>query len=107
MNPDLQALAQRLDADPKDALAVQALADYLEERGADPAAVRAITVDGPTVLVFGHPEGTTSAQAHRLGEIAEQVIKFLGDAAGVPVSFVIMPSSVTIRAIKAQVKDQP
>lgn len=98
---DLQGLAQRLADAPKDPLTIQALADWLEDQGADPSCVRALTVDGPTVLVFGYsePSGLES-----LKETAKAVGDFLSRATGHPIVTVTMPSGYTIRQIRADLK---
>ncbi len=104
MTPDGQALLEAAEKNPGDRLATLALADHLEELGAAPVSVRALTVDGPTVLVFGYPEGMTEEQRHCLYQQADMVCKFLAGGTGYPVQFVVMPSSVTIRQIKVQAK---
>lgn len=96
-NP-IDALAAALKADPKDALAIQALADYLEERGADPTALRALTVDGPTVLVLGFDH---TSQIKPLSEMGKQICEFFQKHTGQPVFWVAAPNGITIRQIRA------
>ncbi len=97
MNADLQALAEKLDRDPADPLTLQALADWLEERGAEGASLRALSVDGPTVLVFGYA-GVRDRPA--VEATAEKVAAFFEQRTGHPVCWVCLPTHVTLRQIK-------
>lgn len=110
MTPDMEALATRLDAEPRDPVTLQALADLLEERGADPASIRALTVDGPTVLVFGYPPDSTMGDP----EILEQEMNkfreltdWLTQLSGHPVRPALLPSDWTIRMVKASPPKEP
>ncbi len=102
MNPDLQALAQKLDTDPKDALAIQALADYLEERGADPTTIRALTIDAPTVLIFGFPRDAPVPDDNFMKTV-QTTADWLAKHSGHNVRAMWMRSDITIRVIKANV----
>jgi len=98
---DLDALTASLRADPRDPITIQALADWLEEKGAAPESVRALTVDGPTMLVFGWPEGSHSEMIKSLEGVADMIAKSLSKHSGHPVGWVVMPARITIRAIRA------
>lgn len=97
MNADLRALAEKLDADPADPLALQALADWLEERGAEGASVRALSVDGPTLLVFGydHIQNWPALESD-----ARSIAEFFEKKTGHPVAWMCLPSNLTVRQIK-------
>lgn len=107
MSPDLEAIVRRIDADPKDMLSVQALADYLEERGADPSALRALTVDGPTVLVLKAPYGAAPDDFDRIVKTLADVCKWLHEHSGHPVRPMLVPEDYTFLTIKAKGLAEP
>lgn len=101
MADDLDALTTSLRADPRDPVTIQALADWLEEKGAAPESVRALTVDGPTVLVFGVPPTASADFRQQVGLAAQDVVDWIWRQTGQPMRFVVMDSNITLRAIKA------
>ena len=106
MSSDIQNLAAAAEANPKDTLTIQALADALEELGANAESVRALTVDGPTMLLIGYPEGRSSAEIARLEECANALCQFLSDHSGYTVGHWCHRSDITIRAIRAGVAEK-
>lgn len=111
MVDDLDALTASLRADPRNPLTIQALADWLEEKGAAPESVRALTVEGPTVLVFS----LTQEQWDTISEdefnsmrraIKTEVGDWLTEKSGHPVKTVLVNSGLSIRAIKATVREK-
>jgi hypothetical protein len=107
MPDDLDALTTRLRSDPRDPLTIQALADWLEERGAAPESVRALTVDGPTVLVFGWPEDANPQMIRGIEDVAKVVSTDLATHTGHKVGWVVMPANVTIRAVRGEPRPLP
>ncbi len=97
-----QSLLEAAEKDPGDRLATLALADHLEELGAAPVTVRALTVDGPTVLVFGYPENATTDMVHRLEEVSDEIARYLSRECGCPIGHLVLPANVTIRQIELQ-----
>lgn len=104
MPDDLDALTTRLRADPRDPVTIQALADWLEERGAAPESVRALTVDGPTVLVVSMPDDTSPFRFEGCRDSWREVASWLEKQSGHPIMAVLSIGEVSIRAIKAEVK---
>jgi hypothetical protein len=107
MTDDLGKITDNLRANPKDPLTIQALADWLEEEGAAPESVRALTVDGPTVLVFGWPDEAHLEMRRAIEDVAKAVASDLTRHTGHPVGWVAMPASVTIRAVRGEPRPLP
>jgi len=108
MADDLDRITSGLRADPRDPLAVQALADWLEERGAKADSVRALAVDGPTVLVLGISDDDPSPELVREANgMWVEVCQWLANQTGSPIHSVVVPSAWTIRAIKANLGGKP
>lgn len=106
MVDDLDALTTSLRADPRDPITIQALADWLEEKGAAPESVRALTVEGPTVLVFGVRPSASDEYRRRVAEGGQIIVDWLGKHANQPMRYVVMDSDMSIRAIKATVREK-
>lgn len=108
MADDLDRITSGLRADPRDPLAVQALADWLEERGAKADSVRALAVDGPTVLVLGIGDDDLSEDyVNGVHKRWNEVCQWLANQTGSPIHSVVVPSAWTIRAIKANLGGKP
>ncbi len=97
----LSDLTASLEKDPRDPVTIQALADYLEEQGAAPYAVRQLTVDGPTVLVFQHPRLWPKIQHDALLASVNSVMSFLKEASPHPLLWIVTTDDVSIKTIKA------
>jgi|AGTN01.3.fsa_nt_gi hypothetical protein len=98
---DLHTLASAVAKNPRDQLTVQALADWIEEKGGEGSSVRALSIDGPTVLVFGWPESYSSADIEQFRTHAERIVQFLHDQTGHPLSWIAATKELTIRQIRA------
>lgn len=98
---DLMALATRLAADPKDALTVQALADWVEERAGDCRPLRTLWADDGDLIVFGHPGQLTEAARRATERHLEERVAGWFRERGRDVRFVVMPADWTIRQVKA------
>lgn len=109
---DLHNLVSAVEADPRDSLALSALADCLEELGANPVQVRALAIDGPTVLVFSYPPTTDGNHRFqsRIQEVVSQIMEFLKVHTKQPVKALLLPDTVSIKQIKVRAeekKDEP
>lgn len=52
---DLSSLTETLERNPRDAVTLAALADWIEERGGEPAEVRRLTVADGDCIIVGNP----------------------------------------------------
>ena len=105
MADDFDALAASLRADPRDPITIQALADWLEEKGAAPESVRALTVEGPTVLVLAIPEDSSEVRYAGFQRGWKELCQWLQERTGHPIMSSVMVGNYPIRAIKATVRE--
>lgn len=98
---DLYALAAKLAADPTDVLTVQALADWVEEKGGECAPLRELLVGDGDWIVVGLPGPHSLAQRDAIEANLDQVKDWFA-ARGRDVLFSVMPADWTIRQIKAK-----
>lgn len=75
---DLSKLTQSLESDPRDPVTINALADWIEERGGDPVSVRNLTIEDGSVIVLGYsgPPQVISQVAEFTTSEAEQIQQF-------------------------------
>lgn len=104
MDETVRALTEAVSENPSDTLSISALADYLEERGADVSKLRVLTIDGPTVLVFGVPNHFPIERKRATNDMAVQIQEFFERESGHKVMFAVCPAELTIRQIKSERK---
>jgi len=102
----LAALAERLSADPTDTLTVQAVADWIEERGGECAPLRCLTAEDGDVIVYGMPENATQAHADQLLEVARQVQAWFAGR-GIDTTFLVLNYGITIRQMRIGTPKKP
>lgn len=99
--PELHALVAGLCDDPRDVVALQALADWLEERGADrTASLRTLRAEDGDVILLGVEEEQTAEDVERVMAQTDVLRDWLRSK-GKDVRFAVVSGAVTIRQFRA------
>lgn len=105
MSPDLLALAEVIDANPSDRIAIRALADWIEERGGMVEELRELTVGDGDLILLGIDDEVSPSQFDSLRAGAAHLQEQLRSL-GRNVVVGLMPKSLTIRQIRTQLKER-
>jgi hypothetical protein len=105
---DLDSLTASLKENPTDPVTIQALAEWLEERGGNPVQLRALMIDAPTMLVLSYPAdrdpASRVAYKRNLEDLGARIAQFFFEHTGHPVEFAVVPSDVGIRQIRVSLE---
>lgn len=106
MSPDLQALAEALDADPSDEAAAMALADWIEERRGWSQYLRdLVRLEGADLIVFSPPEYSSAEATRAMRECLRRLEEQLR-AAGHNTIVALAPYGVTMRQCRLRAKGE-